>query len=142
MRVIVAGDGPDRATLERAAVAAGGAIVVLGWQPRAVLRALYAESDLFVLPSAHESFGIAALEARAAGLPVVGRAATGLGDFVRDGVHGALAADAEDFVARVAALVRDPTLRARCAAASRDDVPADFDWPQVVARHEAAYDDC
>jgi glycosyltransferase involved in cell wall biosynthesis len=138
VRVLVAGEGADRPALARAA-ASGAPLAVLGWQPREALRALYADADLFVLPSAHESFGIAALEARAAGVPVVGRAGTGLADFVRDGVDGVLAPDADGFVEAVGRLARDPERRAALAAASRAAPPLAFDWPRVVARHEAVY---
>jgi glycosyltransferase involved in cell wall biosynthesis len=141
VRLIVAGDGPDRALLTRGARTAGpeGAPLLLGWQPRTVLRALYADADLFVLPAEHESFGIAALEARAAGLPVVGRADSGLADFVHDGVDGVLARDPVALAAAVGALAADPARRAALAAHTRAAPPHAFDWPRVVARHEALY---
>jgi glycosyltransferase involved in cell wall biosynthesis len=141
VRLIVAGDGPDHALLARGARTAGdgGALLLLGWQPRTVLRALYADADLFVLPAEHESFGIAALEARAAGLPVVGRADSGLADFVHDGIDGVLARDPAALAAAVGALAADPARRAALAARTRAAPPHAFDWPRVVARHEALY---
>ena len=137
VRLIVAGDGPDRAALARVGHAH---LTLLGWQPREALRALYADADLFVLPAAHESFGIAALEARAAGLPVVGRAGSGLADFVRDGVDGALAPDADALVRAACALAPDAPRRRALAHAARAEPPLAFDWPRVLARHLALYD--
>jgi glycosyltransferase involved in cell wall biosynthesis len=93
VRLVAAGDGPLRAALARHAAARGlaDALVLPGWLPRPALRALYHDADAFVLPTVHESFGIAALEARAAGLPVLGRAGTGLAGFVHPGfVHPGL----------------------------------------------------
>jgi glycosyltransferase involved in cell wall biosynthesis len=138
VRVVVAGDGADRAALARAA-GDDGVLTLLGWQPRAVLRALYADADLFVLPAVHESFGIAALEARAAGLPVLARARAGVADFVRDGVDGVLATDADALVRTAATLAADAPRRAALAAAARDVPPLAFDWTHVAARHVALY---
>jgi glycosyltransferase involved in cell wall biosynthesis len=140
VRVLVAGDGTERAALARAAGRSDGALALLGWQPRAALRALYAEADLFVLPTARESFGIAALEARAAGLPVIARAGAGPDDFVRDGVDGVLAPDAASLARAVATLARDSARRAALADAARAEPPWAFDWARVVARHVALYD--
>lgn len=139
VRWVVAGDGPERARLARAAAPAGDALVLAGWQPRAALRHLYRDAHAFVLPTVHESFGIAALEARAAGLPVVAHAGTGVADFVRDGVDGVLCADDAAMAAAGARLARDAGWRGALAAASAEAPPCAFDWPAIVAHHEAAY---
>lgn len=141
VRLVAAGDGPLRAALARAAAARGlgDALVLPGWLPRPALRALYRDADAFVLPSVHESFGIAALEARAAGLPVLGMAGTGLADFVRDGTNGVLAADDRALAHAAARLAADDAWRGALTAASAAVPPCDFDWSAVVARHEAAY---
>ena len=80
-------------------------------EPPEVQRAL-AASDVYVAPATLESFGLAALEARCVGLPVVGRAASGLHDFVRDGVEGWLAPSDPALVDRLRVLVEDPLLQA------------------------------
>ena len=140
-RLLVAGDGPSRPALERLARRRGvGEVVrVLGWLPRERLRALHAEADVFVLPTAREAFGIAALEARAAGVPVVARRGTGVEDFVRDGRDGLLAGSDAELAAAVARLVADDALRGRLRAHARATPPSAFDWRAVIARHEAAY---
>ena len=70
---------------------------------------------MYVAPANLESFGLAALEARCAGLPVVAKAQTGIREFVEHGQEGLLAANDHQFVDQVLALVRDPALRAKIA---------------------------
>jgi len=74
-RLVIAGEGPDRyrrSLVERAGrLGVGAAVDFVGYAGPAGKQALYADADVFVLPSKHENFGIAALEALAAGLPVV-----------------------------------------------------------------------
>lgn len=141
VRMLVAGEGPERAPLERAARRAGlgDVLSVLGWQSRAGLRALYRTADAFVLPTVLESFGIAALEARAAGLAVLARAGSGVADFVTPGVDGWLCASDAELAGRAAAWARDPAALAAMRAASAANVPAAFGWEAVVAAHVDAY---
>ncbi|GJG85743.1 glycosyl transferase [Gemmatimonadetes bacterium T265] len=141
VRMLVAGEGAERARLERAARRAGLADVVsvLGWQSRAGLRALYRTADTFVLPTVRESFGIAALEARAAGLAVLARAGSGVADFVAPGVDGWLCASDAELAERAAAWVHDPAALARTRAASAADVPVAFGWDAVTDAHLDAY---
>lgn len=135
----MAGDGPLRARLERRAERAGlaGRVSFAGWLDAPALRGLYAGSDLFVMPSTRESFCIAALEARAAGLPVLGMARTGMRDFIRDGGNGELAADDADMARRLARLLGDRAGLARLAAGGGGLAP--FRWDAVVARHMEVY---
>lgn len=135
----LAGDGPLRARLERHAARLGLAerVVFAGWLDAPALRDLYARSDLFAMPSTHESFCIAALEARAAGLPILGMARTGMRDFIRDGGNGELAADDADMARRLARLLADRAALATLAADGEGLSP--FRWEVVVARHLDVY---
>jgi glycosyltransferase involved in cell wall biosynthesis len=140
IRFRIAGDGPSRAAVERRIRRSGLGDVVelLGWRPRGALRALYEESDLFVMPSVLESFGIAALEARCAGLPVVAMRHAGPAGFVRHEQEGLLAEDDADMATQIVRLATDHALRAAIARHNRSTVPAET-WTAVLARHESLY---
>ena len=97
MSLEILGEGPDRGRLERFVDAhdMGGWVRLPGRVTRDELHQRYAAADIYVAPAPLESFGIAALEARTVGLPVVGRRGSGLQEFVTDGVNGYLGADDE-----------------------------------------------
>jgi glycogen synthase len=134
------GDGPDRGRLERfvAARGTGDWVRLAGRVSREELRTTYARSDIYVAPARLESFGIAALEARTAGLPVVGLRGSGLGEYVEDGVNGFLAGDDEALAGCIARLVTDDVLRKEMGEHNRR-VPPVQSWPHVVERAEAEY---
>src|SRR6185437_6438757 len=85
--VEVIGDGPLRASMERfiRRNRLGDVVTLAGHLPRPEVARRLAEADLYVAPATLESFGIAALEACAVGIPVIGLAGTGLSEFVNDG---------------------------------------------------------
>jgi glycosyltransferase involved in cell wall biosynthesis len=95
----VAGDGPERPQLERYRKRHGltDDIVFLGTLPRRALASLYREAHVFVMSSIRESFGIAVLEARCAGLPVVALKASGATEFLRNGETALLANNDNQF---------------------------------------------
>jgi N-acetyl-alpha-D-glucosaminyl L-malate synthase BshA len=90
-KLLMVGDGPDRSEAERVARECGieGKVFFLG-KLKNPLEAL-SISDLFLLPSESESFGLAALEAMACGVPVVATETGGLPEVIRHGVSGMLA---------------------------------------------------
>lgn len=140
-RLRLVGDGPDRAAVE-AEVARRG----LGDRVQFVGEVAQVEPWVrgcaaFLLPSASESFGVAALEALAVGVPVVASAVGGLPEVVRDGVTGFLRPpdDAEGMADGLAALLGDPALWARMSRAARDDVAERFRPEPILARYEAVY---
>jgi hypothetical protein len=105
-RLLVAGDGTARAAVEAMLEAAvPGRAVVLGAIGQAEIAALNAASDLCVWPAVNEAYGMAMLEAQAAGLPVISCAVRGVPDVVAHGSTGMLAAPGDE--AGMAALVRD-----------------------------------
>ena len=93
IRLRIVGDGPLAPALARAVRRAGleRVIELCGTRTRAEIRALFAESDLFILPTVRDSFGLAALAARCAGLPVVAMAASGVAEIIHPAREGALA---------------------------------------------------
>lgn len=136
----ILGDGPDRARLERFIEAHNmrGWVRLPGRVTRDEVRARYAAADIYVAPAPLESFGIAALEARTVGLPVVGRWGSGLEEFVKDGLNGYLAADDEAMAGSLARLVLDDELRGSMAAYSRS-TPPEQSWGRILDGAEAEY---
>lgn len=123
LSLLIAGDGPTRAEVEAAfAPLRGHHIVFAGLQPPDVLRAFYAAADLFVWPAVDEPFGMALLEAQAAGLAVVAGRSRGVPDVVSDGVTGLLAppGDAGAFAGAVLALLDSPARASAMGAAGAD----------------------
>jgi glycosyltransferase involved in cell wall biosynthesis len=139
LRAVVAGEGPQRRAMERYRDRHGLDWVDLpGRLSAQQLRELYARADVYAAPAVLEAFGIAALEARTAGLPVVARLGTGVEEFVTDGVEGLLASSDGTFAAALHRLAADPALRERVAAHNRR-VPPGVGWDEVVARTFDAY---
>ena len=140
MRLTLFGEGPERSRLERFAERHDMTdwVSLPGRVGRDALREQYWKSDVYLTPARLEAFGIAALEARTAGLPVVARLDNGVGDFVVDGVNGLLGADDVALAEGLARLVTDPALRLRIATHNREVGP-DQDWPSVAALAEDEY---
>ncbi len=141
VRLEILGDGPERGRVERrvAALGAQGWVSLPGRVPREALPSRYAAADVYVSPSVLESFGIAALEARTAGLPVVSRRGSGVTEFVTDGVNGLLADTDDELADRLARLARDEPLRRRITEHNVATTPAQ-NWPAVVEIAEREYE--
>ncbi|MEV5649654.1 glycosyltransferase family 4 protein [Nocardia sp. NPDC052254] len=98
-------------------------------------------ADAIVLPSRYEPFGIVALEAAAAGTPLVTSTAGGLGELVVDGITGASfePADVSGLVEAVTAVLDDPTAAQQRAYAAHQRLTADFAWDVVAAETIQVY---
>ncbi|NUT49667.1 MAG: glycosyltransferase family 4 protein, partial [Saccharothrix sp.] len=131
LRATVAGAGPEMPVLRRYVERHGlGWVSLPGRLDRPEVGRLLAGADVFVNPASQEAFGLAALEARTAGVPVVARPGTGVADFVRDGVEGLLTHDLAGAISRLA---NDREERARIAAHNRATEPTHCTWPRVLA---------
>lgn len=140
LSLTILGEGPDRRKVESQLADQGIDWVSLpGRVPRDELRARYAAADVYVSPSALESFGIAALEARTTGLPVVGRSGSGIGEFVTPGEGGLIVPDDAAMAGALAGLAAD---RGRVAAMRRWNLehPPEQDWARVAALAVAEYE--
>lgn len=138
-RLVVVGDGPRADGCRRWCEKHPGLDVVLaGQQTRQQIRATLAGSDVFLAAATRESFGIAALEARESGLPVVGRLGTGLVDFVDDEGNGLLVGSDAGMAEAIRRLTRDRGLLTRLAETARAK-PSGYDWESATARVEEAY---
>lgn len=140
LRLRVLGDGPARAALTAYARHLGivDQVELLGRVTPDQVREELAQTDVFFAPARRESFGIAALEARTAGVPVIAYDGTGVTSFVRDGVEGLLAADDGQLTDALVQLSLDDRLRSRIAAHNRSVAP-EQDWPAVLSLVERMY---
>ncbi|GGO86868.1 hypothetical protein GCM10011584_10120 [Nocardioides phosphati] len=140
LRLVIVGDGPLRRRVERRVARAGlGDVVRLTGRltREQVLDELRAAS-IYVAPAPKESFGIAALEARCVGLPIVASRASGVGEFVRHQEDGLLVGGDAEMVRALIRLVAEPGLRARIATHNRAVAPP-FDWSDVLRQTEDLY---
>ena len=113
-------------------------VTLAGRVDRDRLKEIYRDADLFIAPAFLESFGIAALEARCAGLPVVAMRGTGITEFVADGVEGLLADGDAGMSAALVKLARDASLRTAIARHNRTTAPPTA-WPAVLERVNQEY---
>ncbi len=139
LRAVIVGDGP-LAERTHARIEALGLdwVTLTGELTPAQVRSVYRSSDVFVAPSHQESFGIAALEARAAGLPVVAMRSGGVGEFVRDRVEGLLCDDDEDMGRALSRLASDAELRSRMREHNQAHPPV-HDWALTLEGFEETY---
>ena len=138
---LIGGDGSQRGTLESKTRALGldDRVKFLGFvaKPEDFL----ARIDIFVMPSLFEGLGVAALEAMAAGKPVVATRVGGLAESVLDGQTGILVAprDGRAIADAIARLVGDPPMAQRMGLQGRQRALERFTLTQMAARNEAYY---
>jgi glycosyltransferase involved in cell wall biosynthesis len=135
------GDGPERAALEKRAAKLGLAPRVRFLGPRRDVGDLLAAADVLVMPSRREGLGVAALEAMAAGTPIVASNVGGLGEAVVEGRTGLLVppADADALAAALGRMLGDGALRARCAAEGPRRIDEGFHVERMVDGYEELY---
>ncbi len=140
-RLLLVGDGPDLPGAVQLAKELGiGAHVEITGEQEDVIQ-LLSVSDLFLLPSSKESFGLAALEAMACEVPVVASRVGGLPEVIDHGLTGFLLPpeDLDGMAAASVTLLSDPALHARIAQAGRQAVRDRFSADKVVPQYEAYY---
>ncbi len=133
-RLVVVGDGVARAEVNAALATFAKRVLYLGKAEPAVLPAIYAACDLYVWPGVREAYGMAILEAQAAGLPVVAGRGVGVADVVADGKSGLLvdSDDAAGFARAAAALLDDPQRRKAMGKAALQHVARRHGIAQAV----------
>ncbi len=140
-RLLLVGDGPELGTVYRVGRELGvlDRIDAVGAQEAII--PLLSAADVFLLPSAQESFGLAALEAMACEVPVVASRVGGLPEVIETGVTGFLhpPEDLDAFAASAVALLTDPDLHQRIAAAAREKVCDRFCSDRIVPMYEEYY---
>ncbi len=140
LRAVLVGEGPQEARIRAhlADLDVADWVELPGQCSREQIRDLYRTSDLYLAPSFQESFGIAALEARTVGLPVVAMSSGGVGEFVRHGVEGLLCEDDAELGAALASLVASASLRQAMTEHNRRHRPV-HDWSSTLRGFEEVY---
>jgi glycosyltransferase involved in cell wall biosynthesis len=140
---LVGGSGPSRSALEKQARDAGlqENVKFLGFVVD--VAEFFAAIDIFVMPSRFEGLGVAALEAMAAGKPVVATRAGGLAESVVDGETGFLvpSGDRAALAESIAALIRQPDLACEMGQRGRRRVLSEFTMEQMAQKNETFYYD-
>ncbi len=140
-RLLLVGDGPELAPAHRMARDRGIAAMVHAVGAQEEVVPLLSVADLFLLPSAQESFGLAALEAMACEVPVVASRVGGLPEVIEHGVTGFLyppEAHAEMAAAAIA-ILQDPVQHAAVGQAACRRAREHFSVDRVVPLYEACY---
>ncbi|ADY26119.1 glycosyl transferase group 1 [Deinococcus proteolyticus MRP] len=140
-RLLMVGDGPERVpALERAQrLGIADRVTFLGSFPD--VQTVLGLSDLFLLPSSKESFGLSALEAMSCEVPVVAARAGGIPEVVDHGVSGLLAAvgDVDGLTQAALDILRDRSVRVRMGQAARRRAVEEFHPSRIVPQYLAAY---
>lgn len=138
VRLVVVGDGPDRAAYEALAQELGIAehVELVGAVGQDEIRERYAAADVFCLPSFAEGIPVVLMEAMAMELPVVTTAIMGIPELVEDGVHGRLVPPgrSDRLADALAELLAAPERRAAMGRAGREKVLAEFDVRETARR--------
>ena len=142
LNLVLAGDGFERDDLRARAVELGidSRVRFVGTVARARIERLLRGARVFALPSRQEPFGIALLEAMAAGVPAVATAAGGIPEFARDGVNALLIQpdNAKALAAAIARAAFDLELRARVIAGGHATAEAHA-WGRIADQYEEVY---
>jgi N-acetyl-alpha-D-glucosaminyl L-malate synthase BshA len=141
-RLLLVGDGPELGTAYRLGRELGVSSRVEGLGAQEAIIPLLSAADLFLLPSAQESFGLAALEAMACEVPVVASRVGGLPEVIDHGTTGFLhpPEDIDGMAESGARLLTDAVLHRLIATAARQVVVQRFCSERVVPMYEAYYE--
>lgn len=144
IRMLIIGEGDQRRNLRRLVQRLDLADVATfaGRIPHRLVPEYLRKMRIFVIPSILESFGVAAIEASAAGIPVIASKVGGLTEVVLDGKTGILVPprDPQALAKAISRLLEDPDLRHRMGKAGRRFVLCHYDWYESTARMERLYE--
>ena len=146
VRLVAVGGGDDLPRLKSIAaeLRVAESVHFLEGISREQLAAFYANAAVFALPSTGEGFGIVFIEAMAFGLPVVGVAAGGVTDIIRDGVNGLFvpAKDPAALANSLARLLGDPALRSELGQNGAEIVRRGYQFPALEKGLEQVFVEC
>jgi N-acetyl-alpha-D-glucosaminyl L-malate synthase BshA len=143
VKLLLIGDGPERPVIQQLVtdMGLGPDVHFLGEQDQ--LEPLFFCTDLFLLPSEQESFGLTALEAMNCGVPVIGTAIGGLPEVILHGETGFLfpIGDLANMSAKAVDLLSDPAPMALFKARARRRAEQFFDAERIIPQYEAFYEE-
>ncbi len=137
----IIGEGPDRRGLEKKTreLKIQDQVQFLGYCSREKIQEVFDQTDVFSSPTLKEAFGIAVLEARCAGLPVVGMEGGGVSDLIESGKNGFLVRNLEEFVRAHVTLIQDADLREQMSQNTRQGLER-FGWDEILNDHLKIYE--
>ncbi|MDR2561399.1 MAG: N-acetyl-alpha-D-glucosaminyl L-malate synthase BshA [Holophagales bacterium] len=140
-KLVMVGDGPDRLEAENYAREKNMEADVRFTGKLLDIDSVLSCTDIFLLPSSTESFGLAALEAMSHGAPIVASRAGGIPEVVRDGVDGYLSdvGDITGMAESVSRLLADPELRQNMGRSAKKRALNDFAEGPIVEQYEEIY---
>jgi N-acetyl-alpha-D-glucosaminyl L-malate synthase BshA len=140
-RLLMVGDGPERPKAEWLARTQGVADDVIFVGKHNDMSQFLAVSDVLLLPSELESFGLVALEAMACEVPVIATRVGGIPEVVRHGIDGFLyeVGDVDSMADGCLAIVKSPNLRESLGKAARDRATREFCASKIVLKYEDLY---
>jgi N-acetyl-alpha-D-glucosaminyl L-malate synthase BshA len=139
-KLLLVGDGPERPAAEELCRSLGIFETTRFVGKQQDMEDIYAIADLFLLPSEYESFGLSALEAMAAGSPVIATDAGGIPEIVTHGKNGFLSeiGDVESMSRNAITLLSTPPLLKQFGKAAREQAK-NFDIENIVPQYEKLY---
>ena len=144
-RLIVAGRGPAEGSLRdlAASLGLGGRVSLVGFVPDDERNRLYGMAAAAVVPSLYEPFGITALEAMAAGTPLIAADTGGLAQIVRDGVNGwrFYAGNPNSLADAVLHVLHCPEAADQIAEVARREVLSTYDWSAIARKTRDVYEE-
>lgn len=143
VKLLMCGDGPERADAEALAARLGvsDSVTFVGKQPQSQVRDYLSVADLLLLPSQSESFGLTALEAMACEAPVIATRVGGIPELVEDGGCGYLfeVADLDNMARAAVRILDDQAERARLGRRGREIAVTRFATDQIIPQYESLY---
>lgn len=143
-RLIMCGDGPERRDAEELAarLGVGDRVLFVGKQPQSKVREYLSITDVLLLPSLTESFGLAALEAMACEVPVIATRVGGIPEVIDEGGAGYMfeVGDVAGMAHKAREILTDPAVQQRMGRRGREIAVSRFSAEKIIPQYERLYE--